>query len=344
LVGWRESRIIMGKKIIRPSAYGPRIFRNMYNWVHRNDEIYYYPIYNINAQMSPRKLKIYNEDGEPMDSYFIRDFQRASNPNWNNSKYFIWDRFNYGLDTHFYTHQAMLETMGTPIRKYGMMLEAREIAPRDYEIFNMNRGLEREFEAVFTFDDRMLNEVSNAKFYPVCAAVWYGVDDSPVQLDAKAYEKKQKDVSIVSSNKENCDLHRFRIDVARRCKKEGIADTFGTFDGGTYSDISESLKEYRYSIIVENTISDYFFCEKITNCFAAQTIPIYLGARKIDEFFNADGIIHIEMKDLNEIENIIKQCDEKEYLSRLPAIMDNYERVQEYLNMDDYLYTRYLRK
>jgi len=163
-------------------------------------------------------------------------------------------------------------------------------------------------------------------------------------LDAKAYEKKQKDVSIVSSNKENCDLHRFRIDVARRCKKEGIADTFGTFDGGTYSDISESLKEYRYSIIVENTISDYFFCEKITNCFAAQTIPIYLGARKIDEFFNADGIIHIEMKDLNEIENIIKQCDEKEYLSRLPAIMDNYERVQEYLNMDDYLYTRYLRK
>jgi len=132
-------------------------------------------------------------------------------------------------------------------------------------------------------------------------------------LDAKAYEKKQKDVSIVSSNKENCDLHRFRIDVARRCKKEGIADTFGTFDGGTYSDISESLKEYRYSIIVENTISDYFFCEKITNCFAAQTIPIYLGARKIDEFFNADGIIHIEMKDLNEIENIMIDFVNREY-------------------------------
>lgn len=334
----------MGKRIIRPNAYGPRIFRNMYNWIHRNDEIYYYPIYNINAQMSPRKLKVYNESGDPMDAYFIRDYQRASNPNWNNSRYFIWDRFNYGLDTHFYTHQAMLETMGTPSRKYGMMLEAREIAPRDYEIFNMNKGLEKEFDAVFTFDDRMLNEVPNAKFYPVCAAVWYGVDDSPVRLEAKAYENKRKGVSIVSSNKENCDLHRFRIEVAKRCKREGIADTFGTFDGGAYSDISDSLKEYRYSIVVENTISDYFFCEKITNCFAAQTIPIYLGARKIDEFFNADGIISIEMKDLDDIENIIKQCDEKEYLRRLPAILDNYERVQEYLNMDDYLYTRYLRK
>lgn len=334
----------MGKKIIRDKAYGPRIFRNLYNYVHRDDEIYYYPLYNIHAPMSPRKLKIYNEEGDPMDTFFIRDFHRATNPNWNNSKYFIWDRYNYGLDTHFYTHQAMLETMGQPVRKYGMMLESRAIAPRDYEIFHMNKGLEKEFEAVFTFDDRLLNEVENAKFYPVCAVVWYGVDDSPVQLDPVANEQKTKNISIVSSNKVSCDLHKFRIELARQCKRDGLADTFGTFDGGGYSDISESLKDYRYSIVVENTLSDYFFCEKLTNCFAAQTIPVYLGARKVHEFFNADGIIVIDTQDLNEVCRILRQCTEQEYRDRLPAVLDNYERVQEYLNMDDYLYTHYLRK
>lgn len=332
----------MGKKIIRDKAYGPRIFRNAYNYMHRHDDVYYYPIYNINAPMSDRKLKIYNQMGEPMDSFFIRDFHRASNPNWNNSQYFIWDRYNYGLDTHFYTHQAMLETMGQPVRKYGMLMESRAIAPRDYEIFKMNKGLEREFDAIFTYDDQLLNEVENARFYPVCAAVWYGVDDSPVQLDALAYEKKTKNISIVSSNKANCDLHRFRIELARKCKREGLADTFGTFDGGGYSDIADSLQEYRFSIVVENTLSDYFFCEKITNCFAAQTIPVYLGARKIDEFFNADGIMKIENLDIDALESVLRQCTEEEYLNRLPAILDNYRRVQEYLNMDDYLYTHYL--
>lgn len=333
----------MRKKIIRKSAYGPRLFRNAYNYVHRNDDVYYYPIYNVKAQMSSRKLKIYNEDGEAMDSFFIRDFHRATNPNWRNSRYFIWDRYNYGLDTHFYSHQAMLETMGQPTRKYGMMLESRAITPKDYNIFKMNKGLEKEFKTIFTYDDQILNEVENAAFYPVCAAVWYGVDDNAAILDAEAYGKKDRDVSIVSSDKAFCDLHRFRIEAARLCKREGLADTFGSFDGGKLCGIEESLTRYRYSIAIENSISDYFFCEKLTNCFAAQTIPIYLGARKIDEFFNIDGIIQIKMDDLSELENILKQCNEKEYSRRLPAVLDNYQRVQEYLNMDDYLYRHYFK-
>lgn len=334
----------MKKKIIRKSAYGPRILREAYNYIHRGDDVYYYPIYNIRAEMSTRKLKIYNEDGEAMDSFFIRDFHRASNPNWNNSRYFIWDRYNYGLDTHFYSHLAMLETMGKPDRKYGIMLESRAIVPQDYNIFKKNKGLEREFEKIFTYDDQLLNEVGNAAFYPVCAAVWYGVDDSIATLDAKAYEKKERNISIVSSGKATCNLHRFRMEVARLCKRENLADTFGTFDGGRPCPIEETLARYRYSIAIENNISDYFFCEKLTNCFAAQTIPIYLGAKKIDEFFNIDGIIKLEVKDLKDISKILQQCDEKEYMRRLPAVLDNYQRVQEYLNMDDYLYLNYLKK
>ena len=63
---------------------------------------------------------------------------------------------------------------------------------------------------------------------------------------------------------------------------------------------------------------------------------------KISDFFNEDGIIFITEKDLDRIEDIIKQCTPQEYERRLPAVLDNYNRVQEYLNMQDYLYEHYL--
>jgi hypothetical protein len=84
-------------------------------------------------------------------------------------------------------------------------------------------------------------------------------------------------------------------------------------------------------------VSDYFFTEKITNCFISQTIPIYLGARKIGDFFNPGGIIQVSQGD-DDIEKVLKSCGEEDYMSRLAAIKDNYNRAFKYVNMDDYLY------
>lgn len=335
----------MGKRVIRVKAYGNRISRFVFNKLNENNEVIYYPIYNTNAPISPKKAFIYNADGNPMDTFFIRDFHTAHAPNQNAGKYILWDRYNYGLNIHFYTHQAMNETMGTPTDKYGMLIESRAIAGKDYQIFRMNRGLEREFKYIFSFDDQILNEIENSRFLPTAAAVWYGTDkSSTTSLDDELYQKKTEDISIVSSNKSMCDLHKFRIALANYCKINRLADTFGTFDGGMLCDISRSLTGYRYSIAIENNISDYFFTEKITNCFAAQTIPIYLGARKIDKFFNPDGIIVIHPEDMGDIEKKLKQCNAREYERRLPAILDNYERVKKYMNMDDYLYENYFSK
>ena len=79
------------------------------------------------------------------------------------------------------------------------------------------------------------------------------------------------------------------------------------------------------------------------NCFAAQTIPIYLGATEINKFFNAGGIITFKLEDVDHFEDILKQCTEKEYERRLPAIIDNYNRViNNYDNSIDYIYSNYL--
>lgn len=306
----------------------------------KNAEIYK-PYYNTNCGISPKQPPIFNRDGEPMELFFIRDMHTAHNPYGNVGKHFLWDRYNWGLETHFYTHRAMLETMGTPVRKYGMFGESRSIVPKDYLLFEKHRGLEREFNAVFTYDEKLLNALPNARYYPICAEVWYGKND-PSVIDEKAYLKKQRNVSILSSDKQMCDMHRVRIEIARQCRRQGLADVMGTIDGGSYVSIESSLQDYRYSFAIENEISDYFFTERITSCFMAQTIPIYMGARKIDEFFNPEGIIKITKADLEDLGAVLKQCTREEYERRLPAILDNFERVQCYRNMQDYLYEKLL--
>ena len=91
-------------------------------------------------------------------------------------------------------------------------------------------------------------------------------------------------------------------------------------------------------------ITPYFFTEKITNCFAAMTVPIYLGATKIHEFFNVDGIIQIALQDVDNIEKIIAQCSVYDYEQRLPAIKDNYEKALRFRNINNYLYESFFLK
>ena len=118
--------------------------------------------------------------------------------------------------------------------------------------------------------------------------------------------------------------NKLRKALAIECKQKHLLDTFGNFDGGNRVKEYEYLKNYKYSIAIENEIDDYWFTEKILNCFAYMTIPIYVGARKIDTIFNPDGIIQVKPEELKDIEKVLKQCTNENYISRFAAIKENY--------------------
>lgn len=281
---------------------------------------------------------IYNAGGQPLETYFIKNRHSQHAPYGHEGKYFFWDRYNYGLDTHFYGSEAMLKTLGQPTTKYGMLTESRVIVPQEYELFHKHKGLEKEFRYIFTYDEQILNEIENAKFYPVAAGIWNH------EMKQGLYQSKEKNISILCSDKVACPLHKFRLELARMCRNEGLADTFGKFDGGAYVEsVDETLNDFRFSFIIENDISAYYFSERLTSCFAAQTIPIYLGARRIADFFNTDGMIILDKPDLDVARKAISGCSREMYEAKLPAVLDNYNRVQEYVNMQDYLYEHYLR-
>lgn len=307
----------------------------------------YPPFYNKYAKLDGTEPEIYNKDGQRIRVFYIRD-KTSAHASSQLGHHILWDKYNFELKTHFYTHDCMLETQGSPTHKYGAFIETKGISPESYKIFELHKGLEKDFDLIFSYDDEILDKYSNARFVPFCASVKLdfsqcaNLDINSTLMNDRAYKNKTKNISILSSDKTMCPLHNLRINTANYLKQHNLADTFGTFDRGSYVRAFDTLIDYRYSFVFENIISPYCFTEKLTNCFATHTVPIYLGASKISNFFNPDGIIQISIKDLDNIENIVKQCSANDYEMRLNAILDNYHRVQKFLNVEDFMYEKYL--
>ena len=327
------------------------LFRPPYSqkFTHKKYGKFYLPYYNTDILLNNHYPDIYNHEGKKIELYFIRDVHGAHLV-YSDSQYFQFDRYNFGLDTHFYTHNSMLETMGRPKRKYGMLVESEIIVPDDYTIFKKNKGLENDFNLIFTYSDKILQSISNSRYVPYYIKPWYGymmgssdeVGENKRSFSPVNYENKTKNISIIASGKDTVPLHKYRNAIARQCKINCLADIYGTFDGGRYCDISEPFQDYRFSIVIENEITPYGFTEKITNCFAAMTIPVYLGASKIDSLFNPEGIIQFRITD--DIETVLKKCTKELYDEKIPSIMENYKKVTNGKSAEDIIYENYISK
>lgn len=280
---------------------------------------------------------IYNKYGEKLRVCYMANSYLQPN-----SRFLYFDYLNCWLDVHFYEGIEMKRLVGNPKIRFGYIGESQLIDKAAYEFaYNNKEILSEELDYIFSFDEKILNEYENARFFPLPASPWYGkaLFDP---INDNLLDRKKKNVSIISSNKCETMLHKMRVKTAMKCRNEGLADAYGWFDGGIYlENYDDVFTDYRYSIVIENNVSDYYFTEKLTSCFAAQTVPIYVGARKIAEFFNTDGMIVISDDELDNIGEILKNCNSYDYEQRRHAILDNYERVKKYNNMWDWWYREY---
>ena len=288
---------------------------------------------------------IFNEWKEEMNVFYLKD---SGNPPYSLSlgrypRRIMWDRFNRGLANHFYVHENMLGETYDCEKKYGILRESEEIIPYVYEGVIKRRDLMKEYSCIFTSSEMILSEFANARFAPA-NSVWYGTEPCGGVMSDRNYENKSRNISIIASNKSMCKLHKVRAQLAKYYMYSDKVDTYGRAVGRYIAKKADALEKYRYSIVIENSITPYYFTEKILDCFAAMTVPIYLGATRIEEFFNSKGIITIDeglLDDFSKIDTIIECCCERDYEERIDAIRDNFKRVQEYLCFEDYIYEHY---
>ena len=80
-----------------------------------------------------------------------------------------------------------------------------------------------------------------------------------------------------------------------------------------------------FHIAVENSRHNYYFTDKIVDCFCTKTLPIYWGAPKIGDYYNEKGIITFDNED--ELVDILNNLTPEDYYSRLEYINENYENA-----------------
>lgn len=141
--------------------------------------------------------------------------------------------------------------------------------------------------------------------------------------------KKVKNISMITSNNYFLPGHKFRISIMNEVKE--FIDIYGR--GFNFIENKEDgLKDYYYSIAVENDDTDNYFSEKLLDCFLTCTIPIYWGSNFPYSIFNPGGIINIkELKDLKELKNLTTNF----YYKNINAVVENYfiaEKENRYLN------------
>ena len=201
-------------------------------------------------------------------------------------------------------------------KNVALLLEPKSMLRDAYEFVEANAG---SFAYIFTHDSSLL-DFSQSRMLN-WGDVWL-TTDSP----------KTKGISIITSPKNWCPLHNARIWLCDCFQDNPKVDVFrGDWNNPMVKtiDAKDYLEEYKYSIIIENDLDDWWYTEKILNCFSTKTVPIYVGASKIGELFNANGIIQVP--DFRMIPEIVSALDiDGDYAKRTAAINDNFERVKPY--------------
>ena len=58
-------------------------------------------------------------------------------------------------------------------------------------------------------------------------------------------------------------------------------------------------RQYKYHIVLENTVQPDYWSEKLADSFLGFSLPIYHGCPNINDYFNKDSLFLIDIDDIN---------------------------------------------
>lgn len=249
-------------------------------------------------------------------------FQHAhSSTWWKYSKNIKWIKNKFTEDITFFVDDYIISGLSYPSlhgKKYAWNVESREIFSIDGILIKIDE-LMNYYDLIFTHNEDLIKINPNKIKFIHANGFW---------VETPKIYNKSKLISIVTSNKNNTIGQKLRMEFISKNKIDILGRGFKPIEKK-----EEGLKDYMFSVAIENGKYDTYFTEKILDCFATGTIPIYYGTDKISDFFNPDGIIRYEDFDFN-------MLNEELYNSKIDAIKDNFERVKNYEVPEDIIYKK----
>jgi hypothetical protein len=211
--------------------------------------------------------------------------------------------------------------------KYLWLCESKSVVPNQYEFVKNNfESLANIFRKIFVHDEKLLLLSPIFDYVPAAANfTWV--------KERKIY-KKSKLVSMISSGKGFTEGHRFRnAFMQRQMQINPWIDFFGR-GFKPFQKKEEPLSEFMFSITMENESYANYYTEKLMDCFATGTIPIYHGTPKLSDMFNKEGVIIFNENFDPNLLNVDL------YQSKIDAVKENFELCLKHEKSDDVLFQK----
>lgn len=215
--------------------------------------------------------------------------------------------------------------------KLGWLLESPQI--NEATIQGVLRNLDtikQQYKYIFTPLDSLLALGAPFAYTISNAAPWIWPENRKIH-------PKTKLVSMIASSKGWVKGHQHRLEWVERLKDK--VDLFGSGRPNQLVDKEDGLRDYMFSVSIENDDSDSYFTEKLTDNFVMGTVPVYWGSRKVvDKYFNSKGVIFLED------DPTLSTVTPETYEAMKPYIEENFKRAMEMPVAEDYIYETYLKQ
>lgn len=115
--------------------------------------------------------------------------------------------------------------------------------------------------------------------------------NNPVSIDFA----RRKFCNFVYSNQKAADPFRLKFfEALSKYKKVDSGGRYKNNIGGPIDDKKQFIKEYKFTIAIENSAVSGYTTEKIFQPMIANSIPIYYGDPKVSTDFNVDSFVAIK--------------------------------------------------
>jgi hypothetical protein len=256
-------------------------------------------------------------------------FQHAySSTLWKHPSFFKWEK-NSSCEYNCFIDEAIVANINTPIKKFAWLVENSETIEKYTgtisKVIENAEEISKAYDFVLSHDKRLYSLAPNFYYLP-SIGTW---------IETPRIYKKNKLCSMTCSNQRQLTGHDFRLQWAKKLINK--VDLYGRWIN-PFNKKEDALCDYMFSVTIESAQYETYFTEKLLDCFATGTIPIYHGAPDISKHFNMDGIILLT-------ENFDpSQLSPELYLSKENAILDNLNRVLKYNTIEDWIWERFIKK
>ena len=206
--------------------------------------------------------------------------------------------------------------------KVAWALESPAVKPHLYQYF---KNIESKFDYIFICNKHLSS--SNKFKLMHYGACWI------IPENCRIYNKS-KLISIVASNKNWAPGHILRHEIISK-KLHPELELWGS--GYKYFTNAQEervlpFKDYKYTIVIENCRYPGYFTDKILDCFATGSIPIYWGDPEISNYFNPNGFYQWDTVD--ELKNILAKISDYDYNCKSEFILENFNIMPNFASPD----------